>query len=366
VADQPAVLRDSFFSGVGVHGGFRRSMQVKQLLTEAGIEVRETISRDARWPRRQRVPAGLRFLATHRYPISWEKSQLGHCGMSVLRMEQSCREHRGAKVLVWEDVSSPLAPIIAREHGFRVVAVPHNLESLAGADLTPASRLKPLDRLQLEFDWLRDCDAVFAIAREECWLLANADVPNDYLPYFPPPEVYARLMQIRQRRQSTQKRFFVILGTANNPRTAAGMVEIVRLLQQGAESAAHQVLIVGDGTETLEGRIGNAPNIRLLGRLSDDALDDLLTEARGIIAHQMKGAGALTRIPESLIAGIPVLANTMASRSAWTLSGVHSYEGVEDLCRFMNSDLGDPPIPHRPTNAEKTFVDTVRRLATES
>ena len=120
--------------------------------------------------------------------------------------------------------------------------------------------------------------------------------------------------------------------------------------------------IAGYGTEVLAEYCQQA-NFNLIGSVAPEKLNYLLSNTQAILVHQQAGVGALTRIPEMLIAGIPVIANANACRSAFGYSGVHCYDTQEELEALMKNHLEVPPIIPRPHAAEKRFIDRLTELS---
>ena len=98
------------------------------------------------------------------------------------------------------------------------------------------------------------------------------------------------------------------------------------------------------------------------GSASTEDLDALCASARAVIVYQQFGGGALTRIADMLLAGVPVLANAIAARSYHGCPGVYEYNAPEELAALLATDLPEPPLPVRPHAAERRFVETVRQL----
>jgi hypothetical protein len=63
-----------------------------------------------------------------------------------------------------------------------------------------------------------------------------------------------------------------------------------------------------------------------------------------------------------LMAGVPVLANPIAARSAFHLEGVHIYDSEPDLFTLLGSELATPALPAQPQEAESRLVKRVRAL----
>jgi hypothetical protein len=96
----------------------------------------------------------------------------------------------------------------------------------------------------------------------------------------------------------------------------------------------------------------------VLGTVSDDELLSEQLKARALLVHYVPTPGALTRIPEALIAGIPVIANRHAARGYEALPGIHVYDTPADLVDLSAAELPMPPIPPRP-DAERRFAASV-------
>jgi len=123
-------------------------------------------------------------------------------------------------------------------------------------------------------------------------------------------------------------------------------------------SAAASIVIAGYGTERLRmafERIG----ARVVGTVSEEELDALQLDARALLVHYVPAPGALTRIPEALIAGIPVVANRHAARGFESIPGVHVYDSPEELVELLAADLPTPPAVPTPAAAEGRFVSRV-------
>jgi hypothetical protein len=144
------------------------------------------------------------------------------------------------------------------------------------------------------------------------------------------------------------------------------MIEIIDWFRARRLPPNVTVDIAGLGTEELKPLLP-ASGFHLHGTVSPRQLEELLLRTRAMLAHQPQGCGALTRIPEMLAAGVPVLANRVAARSATHFAGVRVYDTAEQLARhleaLLESDWPMPPIPAAPAGAERTFIDALNELA---
>ena len=245
-----------------------------------------------------------------------------------------------------------------------VIALPHNLESF----VTDAAFADPAHDVQAdlvaEVERLRLADAVFTIAAEERRLLEKQGLRPDYLPYYPDPVLADECTRIRQARTARgdggSPGPLLLLGSAFNPATAHGMRLQLEWLRAG-DPPPSGVMVAGFKTDAM---LADAvrPGVRLLGGVSREVLAELMEKCSALLIHTFGGAGAVTRIPEALLAGIPVIANENAARDAQDLPGVHIYRDQSGFQSLVRSRLAMPPPPPRPVDAENCFQKELRRL----
>ncbi len=340
-------------------GGTHRDRQVAELVAAAGLPAAELPGvrfEGRRWGRlRDGVLGSLRL--DRRVPARY--SEITRLGAYYAGYEHLVREHPAARVLVCQTIAHlPGLARFVRRHGWRVVVAPHDLERLA--PVARQGRGWPL--LLDEIDHLATADAVFCIAREERWLLRNLGVSADDLPYRPPADHAANLAAVRDRRRVGQPAGLLVMGSAVHPPTRDGTRELLSWLRRCPPPAGEAVWVVGAGTEMFaDGPL--PPNAAVLGGVDEDRLAGLLTSARAVVAHQTWGTGGLTRIPDMLTAGVPVVANRIAARSAEELAGVHRYDSPDELAATLAGPLAVPPPPPGIGADERRFVATLRRLA---
>ena len=254
----------------------------------------------------------------------------------VLDMRTAARKWRGAlrgsgtiSLVVLDD---PLyfSSLVEHVHGkgIPLVALCQNLESLSPGQL---NRKRQLELLHREISLLKKCAMAVTISREETFLLRNLGIPAIYLPYDPVPSIRERLLRVRERRAHGRKQGFLALGNVGNRSTLAGMKALIEYWsRRGSPLRDEKLLVAGFWTPSFL-KFQPAPNTVFLGEVSDAELDDLLSSVRAMICYQQSGSGALTKIREMLLAGVPVLANAHASRS------YHEYDGA-GLVEFAELD----------------------------
>lgn len=355
-----SILVDSFFKpSASGHGGNRRSAQLLELIERSQLFVTR-LNRPLLRTRRDRILAGLRaivnpntasFILKHQIPVQFAFTNLAFCGFQRQLYDQALTQHTGSKLLVWEATKNYVAPYVAKEQNFKVIAIPHNLEFFVPGAFH--------ESLATEIQSLVKADIVFCISREEEWLLRLHGANAHYLPYYPPSPIEQQLLTIRDRRTLGDR--YLILGSATNPPTRQGMIEQIQWLKQIRQHFEFEVDIVGYETESLKDYCDET--FTLHGTVSDEKLTEFLTQTKAALIHQTASSGALTRIPELLIAGIPVIANGNACRSAFSYAGVYWYDdGFELLDRLTQSFEIPAPIL-RPIAAEKRFIDCIVELA---
>lgn len=325
----------------------------------------DIMDRRARTNSTKQIVDGASFLLRHRpalRDLSFVKLRTWRAAHALYR--QHLANRRGHRLLLWEATfeCNYVAPYVARELNYKLVALPQNLEALIVE--TPQERVpsRVQERFRAEVRHLAAADAVFCIAREEQWLLRLHGIEAEWLPFYPARSVIDLMLQVRERRANSPRNTILILGTASNPATREGMRILLGWLKAMPSVAGRGVHIAGYGTEQLGGELPRE-GFTLHGQVTREKLLELLSETRAVVIHQKVGYGALTRISELLVAGIPVLANGIAARSAWQYPGLRTYETQEELAGLLQNELPMPPIPDRPIQAEKRFIDCLTRLA---
>jgi hypothetical protein len=250
--------------------------------------------------------------------------------------------------------------IIKKRYGKKIIACPQNIESLVPRVMTGWLGKTKLDYLKQELEPFRMCDEVFTIAEEDQWLFNLLDIKAKFLPSFPARELQVRNLEQRRARESkSQEDFFLVIGTVGNPPTLSGMTRLLLELQSINVTNFYHFKVAGFGTEIFRSQFGAVKGMEILGSLEQSDLDILMEKCRAIIINQDYCPGALTKVPEILISGIPVIMNTGASRSYKRLDGVYVYESIVELERYLNSPLPIPNTPSIPFDNYKNFTDAI-------
>jgi len=245
-----------------------------------------------------------------------------------------------------------------------IICCPHNFETLQldpPRDFYSGEGMPGCLHREVMFTNLGN--AVFCISREEQWLLTQYGSTADFLPYFPPTAELAKLSAIRALRTGGRPgNGILVVASGANARNLEGLVELAKLVAELPHDDDYHLHIGGFQTESLRSRFP-ADRCTFYGEIPQATLAELMVGCKAAIIHQTSGAGALTRIPELLSAGIPVLASPHAARSGHHLSGLYIYNDATELHSLARSRLPLPPMPSPDRAAEERLAAAIRRLA---
>jgi len=356
-SSSPFVLRLAFHqSNWRGHGGVHRTTQVVELLQRTGLEVPPAPQPGASVKAPGSAQVLKKMLGTYLPAV---KSALG-AQAEVWRFRKGLWENRHAKVMVWEDTKRHFPLHEARRRGLKVVAIPQNMESFDRPDL-PEGRQK-VGALKGEIEALLEAHVIFALSREDTWFLRLFGATAFCLPYYPPSGLEAELLSIREARTGRPATRFLLVGSAVHESTRLGLLEGLTWLREARKKVPFQLDVAGYGTEKLRG-CADHPDFSIHGGVSQEQLVEMQRSAAGAIIHHSPYSGSLTRVCETLMAGIPVIANEDGARAA-PYPGVHVYRDVDELSQLLSTELAVPPLPPRPSREEGRFVETLNGFVT--
>lgn len=355
------ILHNSAFEvDLNGHGGNRRAAQLVELVGAAGFEINDVPHKPT--TRLSRYLNGIYFLAKYRFSIDLSYQLIGRCGNQYQTYKDLIKNYSGLRILLWEDTRNYIAQCIAQKANFKIIAVPHNIESLVPGNRNFFTNQVLPKNFEDEIKYLSNSNAVFCISREEQWLLRLYNIEADFLPYYPPEKIFSSLLKLRESKNILQNKKFLVIGSAINPPTRIGMIEQIQWLKKVSKKINFEVDIAGYGTELLK-EYCEHPNFTFHGTVDSHKLNTLLKNTKAVLVHQRAGVGGLTRIPEMIIAGIPVIANGNACRSTFGYPGVYCYDSQSELAELMSKQLDSPEILPRPIAAEKRFINCLKQLA---
>jgi glycosyltransferase involved in cell wall biosynthesis len=352
-----------FQSNINGHGGDRRFIQIKEILEKIDCHFltpedirdidRSFLSKFINISMTKLKIEGLKkYLLTHGEYYYWSKNHRDYVySLNLLASTWSKVLEKNIKKLIIVDdpiYFSPLVKNLKNNKNIKIIGVCHNIESLSEGQTALNKQVKLFLK---EIKVLSLCDLVITISREEHFLLNNLNIKSYHLPYYPIDIIKEGLLKIRTARKNTIKKDLLLLGTALNHPTRLGMEKVISSwVKLHPDENDIKLLVAGYGTEQLS-IPGNCSNIELLGPVSNHQLEYLLSTVIACLCYQEKASGALTRIMEMLIAGIPVIANTMACRSYYDLSGVIEIKNLDEVDDALKKAIlldRTLPIPSSP------------------
>lgn len=356
------ILKHSHFSADPFgHGGSKRTAQINGLLTDAGIVFSEADFETGAITKNKAL-FYLRGLIHNRDITIPLKNN--YATGRYLRIFEDFVDREQPDLFLLEATSEYyllLAEVLVKNN-VPVIGLPHNLESLASGSKNIFSHKRAPFWLFDELNYLRLCQKNFTISSEESWLLSCTGLAAEHLPYYPARQAEEFLLNIRERKRHTEKKengrvSVLLLGTFYNKPTADGYIELIQAIKKYADL---EIIVAGHGSEQLKA-IFSAKNVRVLGAVSNDRLAELIISCDYAVIQQQPSSGALTRIPELLLAGIPVLANEHAARSSSGLKGIKVYRSYPQLLEQLYSPLPSVPVIERPV-AENILADYIKNL----
>lgn len=329
-----------FASNPSGDGGSKRSVQIEEFWRAKGVDfIEEKFLLPKKYTKLQAVRWCIRAIRFISKNVGWKKfptlkDKINAILTYALRLPAIYDKYKGQDVVfLWENTNDVAALYLMKVAGAKIIAYPHNLESLVPTQVDPISHRKAPYWLYEEIERLKLCDEVYAISKEETWLLQLFGVNAKYYPYYPPKVVEQELLAIKSKREAYHQnnileKSYLILGSATNPPTRIGMQKLIDYF--GAkDNLSYTIHVAGYQSQTL--RYVQNPKIEYHGTMDVGDLDALQIQVGGIIINQPTTSGALTRIVENRIAGIPIYANFGAARDFYNLHDVHVYESLEDL-----------------------------------
>lgn len=324
-------------------GGSKRSAQIEEYWKKKQVDfVDEKFPLPKKYSKLQAMQWCVRAIGFIARYVRWNKfptlkDKFNAILAYALRLPAIYDKYKGQDIVfLWENTHDVAALYLMKAAGAKVIGYPHNLESLVPTQIDPVTHRQAPYWLYDEIERLKLCDEVYAISKEETWLLQLFGVNAKYYPYSPPKEVEQELLKIKQKRElrpSKLRKQYLLLGSATNPPTRMGMQRLLDYFDN-EKDREYEIHVAGYNTESLTLKDDSA--IMNHGTVKTEELEELLISTDGIIIYQPTTSGALTRIVENRIAGIPIYANFGAARDFYNLPDVHVYESFEELEELLS------------------------------
>ncbi len=351
------VLRDTFStedsSDWAPHGtgGVWRRRQIDEILRRHGIEP-VNLERPPGLPFPRRVARALVLKARFGSDVPTRRRPLGAAEYSDRFYTHNARREGLLPAIVLESGAEPVAVAALKGQGLTVAVVLPAINSLWLGRPNPVTGPYP-NAFHAELHALKMADHVFSISREEQLLLNNFGVGARYLPYFP-DEVRAAALAAERVGRAPQPREYLICATRGNTDTVDSFREQVAWIEAAAPADA-VFHVTGHQTEPLR-EVWSGPRFEFHGTCPDDRFAKIKARCAAVCIHQRAGLGALTRVPDMLMAGLAVVANGAAARSFIGAAGVHVYDTPSEMGALLAGDIPTPPPPPRPLELEDALA----------
>jgi len=231
-------------------------------------------------------------------------------------------------VCVMEDVRFSDLISLNTKYDIPTVICPQNIESFDTGALRIDARFYNSVRLvdfADEFSILGRCAERLFISKVEAGLIGGLGLSARYYPYQPVGEIAQGLEAIRAKREQNRivPGLFLIVGTAKHKATKASLRWFFDHTRRAGLPQGVRVVVVGKGTEVFAGENGSqSPGFEFRGWVEQAELDDLLSSVCGVLIPQRSGFGALTRLSELALAGLPVLVSQHPMMTMDPIAGV--------------------------------------------
>ena len=103
--------------------------------------------------------------------------------------------------------------------------------------------------------------------------------------------------------------------------------------------------IAGFQSELILNEFDTLPtNIEILGSLDDNEFFNVLVNCKAVIIYQSPSSGALTKIPELLNAGIPIICDEISARNFHNITGVTMFSTEKDFFDLIEKEFHNSSI----------------------
>lgn len=299
----------SVFKGSALrHGGTKRSEQLVEILSDAGVESYNPV---------QSLKEALKFSISHpflllrSFPFSlylliFKGVSLRAAFSFLVRSVYPIYLIGKLKpdVVIQETVAgfSILFMQYMRQKKINYVAVPHNIEFMVPCQ-------KPLGFRSLayafscEIDGYKAAVAVKTICEYDKSITDCLGVTSSVFPYYPIENDLKEFDEIRQIRLGRHfDATYLALGTVGNKPTYEGVKSLLEY--KISSDSQFDLIVAGYGTEQFEHY--NQESISVLGAIGAEMLHDLLVSSKALLINQPQTTGFLTKIVEFNLCGIPI------------------------------------------------------------
>lgn len=332
-------------------GGPRRSHQVLYELQEFfGAENVTLIRSDEILPNVRSVGTWFhrmigrckRTVANPLQLLSRERYGIAHIPPGALRRYRQLLERvPGPKLCVLENPRLAALTATNDRMGIKTVMAPWSFESFTN-NLAPmistfgkmkARRATILDSMNArailtsfanELIFNARATRTWCLSRLEDHFLQASGITSGYFPYYPIGESDDCLVSVRRERRP-ELGLFVICGGANGQNMLA-LQSFLQSLKRNDIPAGARIAITGLERLPEDWASHLGAQIEFVGSLEEECFHSLLSRSHAVLIPQRCGFGCMTRIPDMLCAGIPVVADAIVANGNGEVPGVRYLE----------------------------------------
>jgi glycosyltransferase involved in cell wall biosynthesis len=344
------------------NGASKRSAQINNLLSNNFKIVNINEVPNFFFPRSIRYIAALKILFRQKIKIKTFRD-FSHLGFNFLNCQRIVNDNNNPKFLFWEStlLNYHYRPLLFNELGCKLIAFPHNLESLVPNQHSKISKKPSPFWLDEELEQLRLCDHVFTISEEEQWFLTLNKIKSTYYPYYPTNFLENWLLDIRfQRKKALKENYYLIFGSFYYEPIGKGLLEVVKVLNNSNTRIIISGFASSERINSLDYVLND--NIKVVGETSSDELKELIIKCKGVIVNQGMSSGALTKLKELQIAGVPVILNNASTRSFKNIKGFYVFHDFDEFTQLLTNDLEMPELPSKNEDYNQRVIKIINNL----
>ncbi|MFQ3578655.1 MAG: hypothetical protein SNJ71_00765 [Bacteroidales bacterium] len=310
------LLNLCFLDDKGEFGGKNRSLQLKEIFEENGY-ILTTIQKPKRPTFFSLLLWSLRYLLRFRLhrPICISAFREG--GIRLHFFEQIFKAYPHITHYLQEGTGfgATISAPIVKSFEKKIIFTPANIEGMAPYDKAWTHTIPLHLRLKEEFYYFRKADAVFCISEEEAWLLRIAGVNAHFLPYIPPRKLLERILLRRSNRIPDTKFGFLYFANFYNAPNILGLKRLMNDIQTSKIKLPYPLKVAGLGANTMKKYAEGVSGVEFLGELSTEQLEKCLLTCLAVVLFHHPTSGMLTRVPEMILSGIPIIGNLDALKA---------------------------------------------------
>ena len=237
--------------------------------------------------------------------------------------------------------------LLFKKLGFKIVALPHNIESLVNDKLDHYLLCDSAgSQFESETFYLSLCDYILPISHLDCHNLSSLNTPVCCLPYIPQHDPCSLNYSVYKSRSSDtilNPPIIVVPSTCDNPPSFRAAQELIHHISSSRSLESYTFHFCGKGSQRLQ-LPSTASNVVLTGYLQNRQYEDLLCSCTSILIYSRSLTGLLTRVTELESTGIPLIVNSDASVQHPSSPCLFTYSSLEDISSLLAQISTNPLV----------------------